>query len=279
MNVAGMVTTLLLLGIPGWILLGGTSAEAGEADPASEDPSVFFFEGFEDEGYRDRFTNVSHLHNHTLVTEDVFAGNQSLQLLVPEGSHTGASLIFKFVDAEMEEPEELYARYCLKFGPNWDPGRGGKLPGPSGTYGRAGWGGRPVSGTKGWSARMGFKRSGEIPGATKLTYYTYHADMKGKYGDMLEWSIDVENGKWVSIQTYVKMNTPGKNDGVLRGWVDGELAYENTGLRFRDVPELKVEQFWMNLYYGGSWTPEHDMRVYLDNVALSTAPIPEPNRK
>ena len=57
------------------------------------------------------------------------------------------------------------------------------------------------------------------------------------------------------------------------------MTSHRNGLRFRDVSTLKVQQFWMNLYYGGSWTAPHDMHVYLDNVALSTAPISDPARK
>ena len=56
-------------------------------------------------------------------------------------------------------------------------------------------------------------------------------------------------------------------------WVDGELAMERTDLRFRDVPELKIEAFWMNLYYGGKWSSPQDMDVYFDNMALSFEPI------
>lgn len=48
------------------------------------------------------------------------------------------------------------------------------------------------------------------------------------------------------------MNTPGKNDGVLRGWIDGTLAFEKTDVRMRDVPDLKIETIWMNVYYGGT---------------------------
>ena len=69
------------------------------------------------------------------------------------------------------------------------------------------------------------------------------------------------------------MNTPGEKDGILRGWVDGKLAMERTDLRFRDMADLKIEGFWMNLYYGGRWSSPGDMDVYFDNMALSFNPI------
>ena len=248
------------------------------ADPVREDAHVFFFEDFEDEGYAERFTETSHPQNRSLVLgKNVFDGQRSLRFVLREGEHYGGSLIFRFASAGMDEPEELYGRYYLKLGENWAPGQGGKLPGPSGTYDRAGWGGRKVDGTDGWSARMGFRASVVREGETQVYFYTYHADMDGEYGSNLLWNIEdrgsLQNGRWYCIETYVKMNTPGKNDGILRGWVDGELAMEKTDLRFRDIPELKVEQFWMNLYYGGSQPTPQEMEIYLDNVALSSRPI------
>ncbi|CAN5185142.1 hypothetical protein BH23VER1_BH23VER1_24370 [soil metagenome] len=241
-----------------------------------DNPGVFFHESFEDDSYTTHFTDVGHAENQALVG-DAFDGDKCLRIRINEDDHNGASIQYRFAKADIPEPEALYARYYLRFGDSWDPGRGGKLPGPAGTYGRAGWGGRKVDGTDGWSARMGFHRSKVREGETQLHFYTYHVDMKGIYGENLAWSIDdlgsLKNGQWYCIETYVAMNTPDKSDGVLRGWVDGKLAMERTDLRFRTVPDLKIEGFWLNLYYGGKWTAPQDMDVYFDNVALSSEPI------
>src|SRR5437660_1150006 len=79
------------------------------------------------------------------------------------------------------EPEEIYFRYYLKFDEDWKRATsGGKLPGMSGTYGKAGWGGRPVHGDDGWSARgLYVTRPGDD--STAIGFYCYHADMRGKY--------------------------------------------------------------------------------------------------
>ena len=253
-----------------------TLAGDTQMDHAQNNPHVFFFEGFEDSTYTTHFTDVSHTKNQTL-SEGALDGNTCLGIRINKDDHYGASIQYRFAKTNMPEPEELYGRYYVKFGNTWDPGQGGKLPGPGGTYGRAGWGGRKVNGTDGWSARMGFQRSKVRENETQLFFYTYHADMKGTYGDNLHWNIEnrgsLKNEQWYCIETYVKMNTPGKNDGILRGWVDGQLAMEKTDLRFRDIPDLKIESFWVNLYYGGKWASPQDMDVYFDNVALSHQPI------
>lgn len=261
-----------------FLCLACTNPLAGDniVDHAQNNPDVFFFEGFETSSYTTHFTDVSHTQNQTLADE-AFDGEKCLRIRVNGNDHYGASIQYRFAKTDIPEPEALYARYYVKFGDNWDPGRGGKLPGPAGTYGRAGWGGRKVDGTDGWSARMGFQRSKTNDKETQVYFYTYHADMQGTYGDNLLWNIEnrgsLKNGQWYCIETFVQMNTPGKNDGILRGWVNGELAMERTNLRFRDIPDLKIEGFWVNLYYGGKWAAPQDMDVYFDNVALSFQPI------
>jgi hypothetical protein len=65
------------------------------------------------------------------------------------------------------------------------------------------------------------------------------------------------------------MNTPGQNDGVLRAWIDGRLAYERTDWRWRDVDSLKIERIWMNVYHGGTVPAPQDVHLYIDNVVIA----------
>lgn len=169
-------------------------------------PSTYLVEHFEST-VKGGFTSVSHEQNLSLVDGGV-DGGKALRVKVQGDGHYGTSIAYRFRDAGLEEPDELYARYYVKFGKAWDPGRGGKLPGISGTYGRAGWGGRPVDGTNGWSARMGFRKSKVRKGETQVYFYTYHADMKGQYGSNFYWDIQdrgsLANDRWYCIETYVR---------------------------------------------------------------------------
>jgi len=196
---------------------------------------------------------------------------KALRIKVERGGHYGTSLQFNFQKQLGQEPEEIYFRYYLRLADDWDPAQGGKLPGIAGTYGRAGWGGRKVNGRDGWSARGLFH--GRKDGRTPAGFYCYHADMKGQYGAEWVWEKDrlgyLENNRWYSIEQYAKMNTPGKNDGILRAWVDGRLAFEKTDLRMRDVESLKIETVWLNVYLGGSWTARSDHHLYIDEVVIS----------
>lgn len=200
---------------------------------------------------------------------------KALRIRVDRDGHYGASLDFHFRKRTGEEPEEIFFRYYLRLGDDWRPHRGGKFPGIGGTYGKAGWGGRKVDGTDGWSARGLFE--GLKDGRTPVGFYCYHADMRGTYGDHWVWDRDgfagLENNRWYCVEQQAKMNTPGGNDGILRGWIDGNLVFEKTDVRMRDVATLKIETIWLNLYYGGTWTAPADMHVYLDDVVISRAPI------
>jgi hypothetical protein len=220
--------------------------------------------------------------NTLLVGGDKAYGGlgRSLQVTTPRGEHMGTSFTYRFHERLGSEPDEIYFRYYLKFDFDWKHATsGGKLPGISGTYGKAGWGGRKVNGSDGWSAR-GLFESRNGADSTAIGFYCYHADMRGRYGENWRFQPRLEHGRWFCIEQYCKLNTPddsggrGKNNGILRGWIDGQLAFEKTDIRFRDVGSLKIEEVWVNVYHGGeSPVPNEDIHVYLDNLVIARQPI------
>ena len=197
---------------------------------------------------------------------------KALRVRVPRGGNTGSNLQFRFAKHTGSEPDQIYFRYYLRLGDDWNPeSQGGKLPGISGTYNRAGWGGRPVNGTDGWSARGSFGRYEN--GETAVGFYTYHVDMRGKYGSIWNWDGErlgyLKNNRWYAIEQHIRLNTPGKNDGVMRAWIDGRLAFEKTDVRFRDTRDLKVEMVWLNVYQGGTKLAETDDHLFIDDVVIA----------
>ncbi len=250
---------------------------------ATADPAEVFTCDFESETWWEEWGEKEQDPHTDTVTADTAgkfepAAGKALRIRVDKGGHYGASLAFDFKKRTGSEPEEIHFRYYLRFADDWKPERGGKLPGIGGTYGRAGWGGRKVNGTDGWSARGLFRGLEEgAPARTPIGFYCYHADMKGRYGDDWVWERDgfagLENNRWYCIEQQARLNTPGKNDGILRGWVDGKLVFEMTDVRMRDVDSLKIETVWLNLYYGGTWTAADYYHVYIDDVTISKQPI------
>lgn len=240
---------------------------------------ILFATGFEDESWRDHLKGGNR-ETVTIVKSDPKRKFQSLSgkalsIRTPKGAHYGASIEFPFKKVKGGEPSEVYFRYYLRFGDDWNPTGGGKLPGIGGTYGKVGWGGRPSDGTNGWSARGLFKASKD--GKTPIGFYCYHADMRGKYGENWVWDRDklgfLENNRWYCIEQFARLNTPGKKDGVLRGWIDGKLAFEKTDVRMRKTPKLKIENIWINLYHGGGSPASSENHLFIDEIVISKKPI------
>ncbi len=203
---------------------------------------------------------------------------QALRVTIKRGTNLGLDLSYTFKSHGHPEPEEIYFRYYLRFADDWNPSLdGGKLPGLAGTYGQAGWGMRKTDGYNGWSLRGEFAaRPPGVPsvaGLTAIGSYAYHADIEDAAGESWPWSEGLagvlQNNRWYCIEQYVRLNTPGRKDGVFRAWVDGRRVLERTAIRFRHVPELKIEKIWLNVYHGGVSPAPHDMSLYIDNLVIA----------
>jgi len=57
-------------------------------------------------------------------------------------------------------------------------------------------------------------------------------------------------GKWVKLEQEVVLNTPKKNDGILRVWVDGTLAIDRTDMSYRARPDVTVSRVSVDAFYG-----------------------------
>lgn len=203
---------------------------------------------------------------------------KALRVTLRQGTNLGLDMSYMFGSKGQPEPEEIYFRYYLRFADDWNPSLdGGKLPGIAGTYGQAGWGMRKTDGYNGWSLRGDFAaRPPGVPtvaGLTSLGSYAYHADIEDAAGEAWAWGDGpgavLENNRWYCIEQYVKLNTPGQKDGVFRAWVDGRRVLEKTSVRFRRVPELKIEKVWLNVYHGGIAPAPRNMSLYIDHVVIA----------
>lgn len=193
-----------------------------------------------------------------------------MRVEIPANEHYGLSLAYHFADHLRVEPEAIHFRYYLRFADDWS-GRGGKLPGIGGTYGRAGWGGKRSDGFNGWSSRGSFGRGPD--GKVWVGAYCYHADLDQQYGEVWRWDIHdrglLEKNRWYCIEQAVKLNDPGVNNGVVHGWVDGELAFEKSDILFRRTDKLRIEKVWLNVYHGGKQPAESDDHLFIDNIVIA----------
>lgn len=250
-------------------------------------PDVVFATGFESPIWLTQWDYYSPRSNAEAISEDAdrqfvpFHG-RALRVRLVKGSNFGLDLRYLMAARGKPEPEEIYFRYYLRFGDDWNPYLdGGKLPGIAGTYGRAGWGMRKTDGYNGWSVRGGFAArpvaAKSVAGMTALGSYVYHADVPDSSGDYWNWNEGpsglLQNNTWYAVEQYVKLNSPGSKDGVFRAWIDGRQVVERTGIRFRHVKDLKIESVWLDVYHGGVSPAPKDMTLYIDNVVIAKSYI------
>lgn len=195
--------------------------------------------------------------------------NRFLRVTYPRGAvgpnDGGAQWV---MDLDSNAADELYTSYRLRFPDGFQPVKGGKLPGLSGGARNAG--GNKPDGSDGWSARIMWRR-----GAAAVQY-VYHPDQPTAFGEDLEWDRVFPTGQWITVETRVRMNAPGRHNGIVQTWMDGELVLDRTDIRFRDVDSFAVDQFMFSTFFGGStsdWAPVKDEYIDFDDFRISSSPI------
>lgn len=210
-----------------------------------------------------------------------------LNAIIPVGEHWGGAGHWEFDRRGVAEPEELYWRYWVKFPTGFyieTPNRG-KLPGPAGLHSLNCRGNRVSTPEEPcFSARMLFSRlygEPEDPDGpddkTLIGFYAYHVDGPPNRGDIWTWDPEVallDHGKWYCVEGSIEMNTPGVRNGVLKGWVDGQDAFERTDIAFRRADEawMKIKSFWFDVYYGGTESIV-DNEIHFDSLAFGPSRV------
>jgi hypothetical protein len=82
----------------------------------------------------------------------------------------------------------------------------------------------------------------------------------------------LDRGRWVCLEVMQRLNTPGQSDGELAFWGDGELAHRQTGMNWRDVPELQLNKAWLQ-HYIARGDADQSNRIWFDDIVVSTERI------
>lgn len=81
-----------------------------------------------------------------------------------------------------------------------------------------------------------------------------------------------EAGRWVWVEAYVKLNTPGQKDGINRLWLDGRLECERVNLDWRGgYDQHGLNAVFLEAYWNKG-SPVDQSR-WLDHFVVSTAPV------
>jgi hypothetical protein len=271
-----LMKSLLILLLP--VALASISDLYPDDRGIETDPAVIWATGFETpEWHRTDLNQTGSLptgYEHTTDGFIVLSGNGSLQIQQRRGTHQP----YEFHPWLPGDYDKVHLRWYRMYeaGYNWTQH---KMPGVYARYGR-----RDVGGD------AGIKPNGTDKFSCKLfvdwharpKFYAYHPDQAGIYGDEpgqnIGEPIALETERWYCFEMMLKANAPGQHDGELKMWIDGELKGHITGMRFRDIPDLKINQFTHSAYVGGTWTAVKDQKLWEDNLVIATEYIGPMNK-
>ena len=227
-------------------------------EPNEPTPELFTFNTHElTDG--DHLTNMSDKGNgETLVTFDAF------------GSHG----IDPKLDLDPAENEAWFA-YDIELPLDWAPTSNTKGPGfasPDTGSVEGGQGGQGSGGDDAFSMRNIFQKPGTAFTPHGIAFEGYHdLSSNAPFGETMWWGnggagatspqpeAALTLGQKSEIKHYIKLNTLGQNDGIIRGYLDGVLQFERTNLGFTDDdsatdgdPDAHKLAIWMNFFIGGS---------------------------
>tara|TARA_R110002049_G_scaffold240172_2_gene413545 strand:- start:3495 stop:4439 length:945 start_codon:yes stop_codon:yes gene_type:complete len=184
-------------------------------------------------------------------------------------------------DRTFPDSEEAVMEYKVKFDKDLIWAYGGKLPGLGGSS-LTNNGSIPSGGTKnleyitnGFSARLMWRQSGEGK-PVRLVVYTYFPDRDiEKSGVEIEFIRDIQLDTWYTIKQYIKLNTPGERDGLLKMYVNGELKLDRNDILYRNTGKsnVKINAAILNTYRGGAaddtrWHSTTTDYIYFDDFKV-----------
>ena len=159
-----------------------------------------------------------------------------LKVKYPKGAvKTGNSGIHTKVPFDIPgNYEALYFSYKLYIPSDFEFRAGAKIPGLSHN---------PDNGKKNTSLRLMWRKNGLVEYyvhyRTKPTWPGWRASINWSLIDPYEEpgnspqpdQVKLKKGQWNDIEMYIKLNTPGQADGIMRGWLNGQLAIDITDHR------------------------------------------------
>jgi len=265
-----------------------TLADPEELSRLQRAGRVFFQEGFgSPESLKKWYNRIREKEGGTSVVLDSglsHSGEGVLQLQTEDrdGKSSGAGCGYWFHPGY----DTVYLRRYIKFAEDYDQGNlnhvGGSLYAVAGDdkWAHMGKAGIRPEGDDRFGASFepwrDWKRN-DPPGA--MMFYTYWMDMKrdrdGNYwGNMFAppktGQVSVKRGVWHCLEHMIKANTPGKADGEMAGWINGQLYIHLKGFRWRTSPEVMLKRVSLGLYVHQS---RRSNMVWYDDVALSTGYI------
>lgn len=79
-------------------------------------------------------------------------------------------------------------------------------------------------------------------------------------------------GEWVCLEMMMQLNTPGQHDGRMAYWMNETLRHEETGMLFRNSPDVQLNKIWVQHYIADGDT-DRPNQIAWDDIVGSTERI------
>lgn len=271
---------LLICNLLATLLLVNNQHATGQLP--SRDLFNFVFENDFNDDQQGAYTNADYIsdwklqrgsllsYDINILQEDDANYQNYMQGYFPMGSFSDVNSGWHWETNLSSPVTELYFSYSIRFKPGFEWVHGGKMPGLQGGNVDAG---SYITEDAGFSARPMWSDGGRI------VFYVYHQDMEGNYGDSWGWGdFTFSTGKWYTVTERVVLNTIDEdgtalNDGILEGFIDGELMFQRTNIKFKSKESINIESLSIASFFGGSsdfFAATRDEWIDVDNfVAYS----------
>ncbi len=261
------------------ITVASSPTPSGGPSPGPND--VIIFQDDFESGTLNRWDAVASRYEVETDPARVQAGSFSMRGTISAGSNLG-ELNRWF----MPGYDEVYARLHIMFSPGFlDTGMhvwglmGNRIDDQWSASGQAGI--RP-DGTDRFSSRVDPEypsQHNQVPGLYPLQFYSYWPEMtcpanydpvtnRNCWGNVtLQTAPKVENtaAVWHEVVVRIRMNAVGQHDGLQELWVDGAKKISQTGMRWRDTTDLRLNQISIQLYVAEAIRMQH---VWMDEVVV-----------
>lgn len=250
--------------------LGLSGVASATADGASGGDTITVdYDEYRDPSAVYDVNDVRGSYTPQFVTDRATTGDSSLCLQFT-GDQKIANCEYRFPEHVGDYQDEVYTRFKL-YPENFDLNQDDTIRifwAPL-TNGPGSSGGGATDGTNGWSNAIGFanREDSPAPGGYKFFSYCYHLDNSGS-GDFQMTDAVIQMDEWNEIEAHVKVNSyedgTANPDGIMRYWINGELAFENTEMRFTTSDDNRIEGVGPMGYVVGNGTgslyyDEHDI--------------------
>jgi len=222
------------------------------------------------------------------ITEDPAGGGKALQVEYQAGeyaSQSGAQFYTKYSDLGSEGTLE----YSVYFPDNFDWVKGGKLPGMHGGNMECTGSKQKPNGHNCFSTRLMWGPGGSVEGYLYVplskqdkSFCSHCANEGGNAGSCGALGGDdychydrgaghFKKGSWNTVRQYVKLNSPGSNNGVFELWLNGKRIMSDDAVYYRDDSSMSLSGMLFSTFYGGdskSYAPHKNERAYFKDITV-----------